>query len=140
MERIYLDANVFIAFVKSEMGKPFRLMFRDVEEFFKACPERYLIVLSGLALSEIKKISFYKREETLKFFEEQKIKTELIEAEEKEKQAALQFYRKGMHYADALHAALAINAKCDALVTFNKKDFKTVENAIKVAEPAELIP
>ncbi|MBI2530400.1 MAG: hypothetical protein HYW05_04620 [Candidatus Diapherotrites archaeon] len=28
MMRIYLDANVFIAYIKSDMGKPFKLMYK----------------------------------------------------------------------------------------------------------------
>jgi len=44
-----------------------------------------------------------------------------------------------MHRTDALHAALAINSKCEILLTFNKKDFKIVQNLIAVKEPRELL-
>ena len=53
MQRIYLDSNVFIAYIKSDMGKPFRMMYRDAEEFFDKCPNKYVIILSDLTFREI---------------------------------------------------------------------------------------
>ena len=139
MERIYLDANVFIAFVKSEMGKPFRLMFREAEEFFEQCPKKRIIVLSDHTLDEIEKIVHYSEGEIKSFFRDKGIMTEKIETSEKDFKLTLEFCRKGMHKADALHAALAINAGCDAILTFNKKDFETVKKIVSPKEPAELL-
>lgn len=96
LEKIYLDSNIFIAFIKSELGKGFKLMSQDVEDFFRKARGKYIIVLSDHAL-------------------------------------------KGIHYSDALHAALAINSKCDTVVTFNIKDFEPVKNLIEVKEPNELV-
>lgn len=135
-----MDSNVFIAYVRMEIGKPFKLMFKDVENFFNQSPREYVVVLSGLALKEIEKIVHYRRESTIEFFKERKIKTEIIEVREKDKQSALKLCSRGMHSMDAMHAALAINSKCDALLTFNKKDFNLVRNLIEVKEPAGLIP
>jgi len=139
MERIYLDANVFIAFVKSELGKPFRLMFQETEEFFEQCPKKHIIVLSDHTLDEIKKIVHYSEGETEGFFRAKGIMIEKIETREKDFKLTLEFCGKGMHKADALHAALAVNAGCNAILTFNKKDFEAVKKFISAKEPAELL-
>ncbi|MBN2067748.1 MAG: PIN domain-containing protein, partial [Candidatus Diapherotrites archaeon] len=120
-------------------GKPFRLMFQDVELFFKQCLKNCTIILSGLALQEIEKIAHYPKEETLRFFKEREIEVEVVEACQKDARTARQFLKKGGHYSDALHAALAINSSCTILLTFNKKNFTAVENLLKVREPADLI-
>lgn len=139
MLRVYLDSNVFISFVKQEMGKPFRLMFQDVEDFFKACPKRYEIVLSGLALKEIEKKVYYSKSDVLGFFEERKIRIELIEPKKGVLERSRKLMAKGVHYPDSLHAALALNSKCEVLLTFNKKDFRVIDSQIEVREPAELL-
>lgn len=139
MERIYLDANVFIALVKSEMGRPFRLMFREAEDFFGQCPKKRIIVLSDHTADEIEKIVHYSEGETEAFFREKGIMTEKIETGEKDFRLTLEFCSKGMHKADALHAALAINAGCDAILTFNKRDFEAVKKFMPAKEPAELL-
>jgi len=140
MQRVYLDSNVFISFVKQEMGKPFRLMFQDVEDFFKSCPKKCVIVLSGLALKEIEKVVHYSKKEIVEFFEEKKIEIKIIEAGERDVEKSWKLKMKGIHYPDSLHAALALNSKCGILLTFNKKDFRIIESQIEVREPAELIP
>jgi len=139
MARIYLDSNVFIAFVKQEIGKPLRLMFQDVDDFFRACPKRHVIVLSGLGLKEIEKVVHYSKSDLLGFFGERKIRTELIEPKKEDVEQSQRLMAKGIHYPDSLHAALALNSKCEILLTFNKKDFVAIGSQIEVKEPAELL-
>jgi predicted nucleic acid-binding protein len=139
VQRIYLDSNVFIAFIKSDMGRPFRLMYRDVERFFTQAPKKHIIVLSSLAFKEMEKIVHYSREDTIEFFKERKIKTETIQVQEKDRRDAIRFRNKGIHALDALHAALAINSTCDILLTFNLKDFEQIKDQILVKEPTDLL-
>ncbi|MFH1751576.1 MAG: PIN domain-containing protein [archaeon] len=139
LQKVYLDSNVFIAFIKSEIGKPFKLMFQEVEDFFKECSEKYLIVLSKHAMEEIERIVCYNKEDTKNFFKEMRIPIETIQTISEDNRIAREFFRKGIHFADALHVALAVRANCEILLTFNKKDFKLVEGIIKVREPKELI-
>lgn len=139
MKRIYLDSNVFIAFVKSEIGKPFKLFSQDVEDFFVVCPEKYILVLSDYALYEIKKIIYYDEKIICEILEDLEITIEKIITCDLDHEKKEEFKRKGIHSADALHAALAINSDCDILLTFNKKDFVPVQKLIKIREPNELI-
>lgn len=138
MQRIYLDSNVFIAYIKSDMGRPFKMMYRDVEDFFDGCPNRYVVILSDLALREIARIVYYSKEQTLEFFEGLGIKTEVIRTKEEDSRKTQELCRMGMHEADASHTAFAINAKCDVLLTFNKRHFEKVKSLIAVKEPNEL--
>ncbi|MFH1256875.1 MAG: PIN domain-containing protein [Candidatus Diapherotrites archaeon] len=139
MQRIYLDSNIFIAYIRSDMGKPFKLMFKDVEDFFDCCPNRFVLVLSEFFIEEVEKKVHYSKSMVGEFFKDYKISTEFIETTKIEKKLAPEFFKKGLHAGDALHAAFAINSKCDFLLTFNIKDFKRLENRIKLREPKELV-
>jgi len=68
LKRVYLDANVFIAWAKEDIGMPFKLMYQDAELFFRQCPEKYVLVLSGHAFEEIEKIIHYTPTAMLDFF------------------------------------------------------------------------
>lgn len=139
MEKIYLDSNVFIAFIKTEIGKPFRLMFKDVEYFFARCLDKYTILLSDHTLSEIENIVHYSEQQTADFFITLGIDVEIINAGDREIEDAKEYAKMGVHKADALHVAIAINAGCNFIVTFNKKDFPAVEDLIQIQEPEEVI-
>ncbi len=137
--RVYLDANIFIAFVKGDMGKPFKLMYQDVDDFLGVCPGRFVVVLSGLAFLEIGRKAYWSKQELLHFFLARKIDVEVIEGNERRVALADEFRRKGVHSADAFHAALAVDSDCDVLLTYNKKDFRPVEGLIQVLTPKELL-
>ena len=138
-QRIYLDSNVFIAFIKSEIGKPFKLMYYEAEQFLYECKDKYALVLSDHALTEIRGAASYSKKDAVELLNNMEVAVEIIETSEKDALKAREFCRSGIHRADALHAALAINSKCNILLTFNKKDFRPVEKLIDVMEPAELI-
>ena len=139
MEKIYLDSNVFIAFIKTEIGKPFRLMFKDVETFFARCSGRYTIILSGHTLREIENIVHYSAQQTADFFITLGIDVEIIKEGDREIKDAKEYSEMGVHKADAPHVAIAINGGCKFIVTFNKKDFLAVEGLIQILEPEEVI-
>jgi predicted nucleic acid-binding protein len=139
LQRVYLDSNVFISYIKSEIGKPFRLMFQEVEDFFAKCPEKYILVLSELTFEEIEKKVHYSKSSTLNFFKGLEIETEVLEIKNKCVKDAGCFIKKGVHSSDALHSALAINSNCDILLTFNTKDFEAVKDLIELKEPEDLL-
>ena len=79
MKRVYLNANVFIAFVKSEIGKPYRLFYQEVEGLLKRAPERFEFVLSDLALREIEKHSYYTPSQTIELFNQKEIRAIFVQ-------------------------------------------------------------
>jgi len=113
-------------------------MYRDVEDFLITCPGKYEIVLSDHTLAEIEKIVHYTPESTIKFFINLDIKCEIVETSKNDVAMAKELNKKGSHFSDALHAAIALNKNCQFILTFNKKDFTFVENNISVVEPADL--
>ena len=71
--RIYLDSNIFIAFIKSEIGKPLKLMFHETEQFLSECVERYTLVLSDHVLEEIERAVHYSGDATIELLKEMEI-------------------------------------------------------------------
>lgn len=139
MQRIYLDANVFIAFIKSELGKGFKLMEQDVEEFFRQARKKYLLILSDWFFDEVKRNGYYSKEDVLGFFSKRRILFEVINTTKEDLVKAKNEFGK-IHKTDAVHAVLALKSKCSVLLTFNTKDFEPIKNLIEVCEPSELIP
>ena len=43
----------------------------------------------------------------------------------------------GLHFADALHVIIAKQNACDLIISWNKKDFETIEHLINVISPDE---
>lgn len=135
--RIYLDSNVFIAFILCESGGLNKLMYVEAEDFFYRCHKKHTLVLSNHAVNEIRKFTYYPKDEILSFFKSQEIEIDFIDEDKKDIELAEIFLKRGIHFTDALHTAIAINAKCAALVTFNTKDFEKIYE-INVKEPVEL--
>jgi predicted nucleic acid-binding protein len=46
----------------------------------------------------------------------------------------------GIHHPDCLHAQLALRFECDALVTWNMRDFQKVGGLIRVCTPEDVRP
>jgi predicted nucleic acid-binding protein len=135
MKRVYLDSNVFISAHKEEMGRNVRGLFIEAESFFNRIHKNCILVLSEFFFAEVKKHSYLSRKEVLEYFNNSRIKTEI--AGQKEKLLVKKYLKKGIHFSDALHAAAAIENKCDCIVTFNTKDFEKIKNEIIVLEPKE---
>jgi len=128
---------VLISRIKQEIGRDYRLLFSESEEFFEKCKNQEITVLiSELFLNEVKKITKLTEEDVLEILEKDlelsilKIKinkNDLIKANE-----------LNTHKTDALHAAIAINNECDALITWNTKDFEMIKE-LRVLTPEEFI-
>jgi predicted nucleic acid-binding protein len=136
MKRVYLDSNVLISALRGELGKGLRGLFVEAESFFERVMEKdHTLVLSKLFFKEVGEILFIEKEEVLAYLQSLKIKTETLESTKKLDYR--KYLRRGMHFPDCVHAALAINAKCDCIVTFNVKDFTKVKDEIEVLLPRE---
>ncbi len=139
MQRVYLDSNVFISIVKSEMGKPFRLMYQHAQDFLAGCSGRYQLVLSDLAVQEIALHGHASKEEVVAFLEAFKIEVVWVFREDADRRRAREIEALGVHYPDSLHVALALKARAQILVTWNVKDFVGAGHLILVKAPDELI-
>ncbi|MEK6972647.1 MAG: hypothetical protein AABW72_01225 [archaeon] len=137
MQRIYLDSNIFIAFIKSELGKGFKLMAQDVEDFFRKCPKNYVLILSEWFFKEVEKNGYYSKQEVLELLSKKKIQYEIIDATEIDLINAKNNF-KDIHTTDALHLVLALKSKCSIFLTFNIKDFKSAKEVIEIKEPSNL--
>jgi predicted nucleic acid-binding protein len=138
MKRIYLDSNVFISFAKQELGRGFRLLGSDAENFFRRCSGKVVLVISDYVLMEIKKIIGLDKDSVCEIFSELNIQFELVGQSKAMPRLEHKFYLKGVHYPDSLHAAFAVAYNCEAIITFNKKDFLPASSLISVLEPLEL--
>jgi len=136
MKRLYLDSNVFISLVNRELDSNLRPLFIEAEQFIEKAKElNCTIVLSDHTLEEIQKISFNSKNDVIELFEKKQIKIEFINKEKQDIEKVKFFCRRGVHRSDAWHIALAIKAKCDCIVTFNKKDFEITQDLILAEEP-----
>lgn len=136
MQRVYLDSNVFISLIDREMDGQLRGLFVEAELFLeKVKKHNDILILSDLFFREVQKICYFSKKEALEYFERTGIRTEAVEQEQNPPLG--EFRKEGMHFHDALHAAIAIKEKCDCIVTFNAKDFEGIRHKIKVFEPLE---
>ena len=138
--RFYLDSNVFISLVREEIDSAFNLRYLDSGSFFALCrKEKCVLVLSGLFFSEVKKVISLKKEDILEEFKRHKL--EFISVENKPpKERVLRITREcKIHFADALHVAFACEAKADAVITWNKKDFIRAQKFVNCFTPSEIL-
>ncbi len=130
--RIYLDTNVFISLFKEEIGKNLRAFYLESEEFFSyVASTKTTLVLSELFFQETNKICLFNKERIIKYFKQLEIPLIIIEKEQ------LGLPVKGIHYPDSIHAGTAIKHNCKAIITFNKKDFESIQNKIQILSPEE---
>ena len=135
MKRLYLDSNVFISLAKREMDFNFRGLFIEAEQFFeKAKENKDILILSSHTIKEIRAKILWTNEEIIALLQKGNL-VELIKIQETDYEKALFISKKGIHFEDAMHVALAIKAKCDCIITFNKKDFEVTQDLIPAEEP-----
>jgi len=136
MRRLYLDSNVFISLIKREVGRGSRGLFVEAESFLEAAKKQdCCIVLSYWFFAEAYNCCYLNKEEILDYFKDKSIKVEIMP---KEGQIPWRdFANQGLHFSDALHAAIALSCKCDCIVTFNVKDFEKIKGRINVLPPEE---
>ena len=132
--RIYLDSNVFILFINSEVDKSFRGLFIKARDFFENVKEqKHFLVLSKLFFREVNKIIYLDKTAVLSELFGCKIKVVNTT-----KNDLILSNKLNAHYPDSLHAAIAINNGCDCIVTFNIKDFSQISGSLNVLLPSDL--
>ena len=135
--RLYLDSNVRISFLRTEIDGAFNLRFKDSERFFTICKEQSIeLAISSLFLWEVKKVIRLSEKNVFDFFQSEGLKT--LPVKQAQDKTARKILRKtGLHYFDAVHAASAIESGCKAVVTWNKKDFEKAKSLIPCISPDE---
>ena len=135
----YIDSNVFISLIFDESGRNNLMSYYSLEFFKRAIEEKYELIISELVIEEFCKITKLTKEEFADYAITYCGKTRLIKIIKKDIQEADKInskYHKG--FSDALHLAVAMREKCEALITWNKKDFEFAENEILIADPKDL--
>lgn len=138
--RVYLDSNVLISLARQELGHGFRMLAQDSETFLSLCDEgSHTLVLSDLFFEEIEKIISLGRQDVMNLLNGQKVKSESASAGENVGKARKLGDETGMHLADATHLALALDSKCDIIVSWNSRDFAAAKRHIRCITPSEFI-
>ncbi|MEW6295130.1 MAG: PIN domain-containing protein [Candidatus Diapherotrites archaeon] len=115
--RLYLDSNVLISYLRSEIDKAFNVRFQSSEKFFAACGLlKTELVISQLFLVEIKKKVFSEEKGIKQLFEDFGIKTTIINNVEKDKVLKI-MKETEIHFADATHIANAVEYNCEYIST-----------------------
>ncbi len=137
--RLYVDSNVVISYVFQEIGKSNHVMFQEVSLWLEKCKaEEHLLVLSDVALDEIIKKTFLRPSEVFEVLQGNRFQVVMREKTDYMAASSISL-RFGLHSADSLHAAIALRLKCDAIVTWNLKDFEKVASLVKSYAPSELV-
>lgn len=136
MRRIYLDTNVFISWVDTELGKGLRGLFAEAGLFMdKVKAARDTIILSDWFFAEVKRVGYWTKAEVIREFERNGVNVELVVPEERLN--VKEWQHLGVPRSDAAHVAIAVHARCDCIVTFNVRDFEPARHRIKVCEPKD---
>lgn len=142
LKRLYLDSNVFISMAREEISPDFTLLCRDSELFLSLCRKKgFTIVISFFFFDEVKNSIFLEREDILDSLEnDYGVKLEIIEKKKEYFIGAREIARENeIHYADALHTAIARDNKCDLIISWNKKDFEKIKKIVNYKTPSEFI-
>ncbi len=138
--RFYLDSNVFISFVREEIDSAFNLRGVDSENFFALCrKEKHSLLLSELFFTEVEKVISLNKSAILEEFNMLKIKVEIFENSVSKNLISKIIKETGIHFADAVHTAIAIENNASALISWNKKDFMKVHKFVKFLQPNEIL-
>ncbi len=139
--RVYVDSNVFISALRDEIGFNFALLGRDSRLFFAACAKRSItVVISNLIMFEITKKIKLSESDIFGNLEELGVHFEFVITTDEMKVLAQKIQDEtGIHYLDGLHVAIAIQKKCDYLVTWNMKDFEKTRNWIMPFHPESFL-
>ena len=136
MRRVYLDSNVFIAVANQEIGRNLRGLYIEATAFLDRLKSAGdTLVLSGLFFKEVARKTRLPVKDVLEYFSNTGMQVEIMPATGAA--ARHQLEKMGVPYPDSVHAALAIEIRCDALVTFNVRDFEAAKSKISVLAPDE---
>ena len=134
--RLYVDSNVFISLFKEEIGKNLRSLFAEALSFFEnAGKSKHTLIISNLTVKEVSKICFIDEPSIIEELKKYSIKLAIVEIN---KENEKDYYYKGVHYPDSLHASTAKKELCDGIVTFNTKDFQIIEKEIQIFQPSDI--
>jgi len=137
--RFYIDSNVIISYINLDFGRNYELMYKRTEDFFSFCKaKKIVLIFSDFTFQELKKKSFYSKEQAIELLSELGLSIEIRETEEKDSSIIKEIIQK-IHYPDSVHAFIALSQKCNAIITWNKKDFEPIEGLIKVLTPEEFL-
>ncbi|MDD4352903.1 MAG: type II toxin-antitoxin system VapC family toxin [Candidatus Nanoarchaeia archaeon] len=135
----YVDSNVFISMIFDESGRNNLMSYYFLEFFKKAIEGKYELIISELVIEEFCKITKLTKEEFTDYAFTYCGKIRIIKIINKDIQEVDKInsrYHKG--FSDALHLVVAKREKCEALITWNKKDFEFAENEILITDPKDL--
>jgi len=134
--RLYIDSNVFISIIREEVSTG-RSLFAEAKSFFeKVAIQEDTVIISWLCIKEVQKITKISENDLLDLIKSKNLKVEFAE---KTKFIQTSTYEEmGIHFPDSLNVAIAIQEKCDCIITFNAKDFEPITGKIMVLEPNQL--
>ncbi|MFH1751386.1 MAG: hypothetical protein ABH821_00380 [archaeon] len=135
-----MDSNVFISFVREEIDSSFNLRGVDSESFFTFCSKNKVkLILSGLFFEEVERVVFLTVKDVLEAFERHDIVVEVF-SDKPSKELVSRIVRENkIHFEDAVHTAVSIESKSEAVITWNKKDFLKVSKLINIYSPSEIL-
>lgn len=137
--RLYLDSNVLISFLREEIDSSFNNLYLESERFFSSCKLLGAeIVLSDLFLKEINNIVFLKKEQIFEVFCSFGLSVSFNPNADVEKAEKI-LKITGLHFADAMHVANALQSGCKAIISWNKKDFEKAATIIPCFSPREFV-
>ena len=136
--RLYLDSNVFISFVREEFGRGYRQLGTESELFFAFCKKNeFKLIFSEIFFEEVKLKTALDEKGVCEIITHLGINFIIAKNPKNLKIKAISACKKlSTHLSDAIHYIIALEEKVDALITFNKKDFKKVSEFL-VQEPEE---
>ena len=138
--KYYVDSNIFIALIFDESGEKLNLMNHYSEQFFNETLEgKHELIISKLVIKEFCKITNLSEDELNEFVKHYCGKVKISNITSKDKEEANKIDSKFHNgFADSLHYVVAKRNKCDALVTYNVKDFEFSEDLL-ILKPEDII-
>ncbi len=138
-KRVYLDTNVFKNYLSGE-NTIIPHSYFAFETFKKIRDEQFILIVSDWLKEECKKIGI-SSENFEKIIHEFNLKTEEVKTSKEDIEKTRKICRSTneTHYADALHAVLAIKAKTDFLVTGNIEHFSIFIDKIEILFPSDFL-
>ena len=139
---VYVDTCVFLNYWLDEYGKHVEQYFSHyANEFFKKVLDcKYEIVISNFVVKEVSKVLRISEHEAIPYFDEftSSGKLEIHKVSERQAEFAYELQnKKGLHFGDAIHAAVAVDHGAP-IVTRNIKDFVKVKNIAKAYRPEQM--
>ena len=143
MEKLYLDANIFLNIWFEEMLRlsPAFYYARRLLDAILEC--KFLLIISDLTVKELSKKTGLSRDviiqEYLKPYEMVGKLTIIETTKEMVKEAEMNSQRYGLHASDALHALIAKREECTLVTRDEELRTKGRRIGVRTALPEELV-